>query len=196
MVHARLQAEHLEAFTSARARLAGTVRAAREARLLPMISAGNAGDRPYARHAPALLRGFDDGVRGLVKVAADKARLHDDDDVTASFSSPGDAVIAAPGEGIPVEVPPLGRTPQDVDGTSFSTAFVAGVIALMTKASPALTADEAELMLRATARNRRGAGKVGSVDPVAAVEAAWFRAATRRALFGARRSEGSGPVRE
>jgi serine protease len=65
------------------------------------------------------------------------------------------------------------RTPEAIDGTSFSAPYVAGTVALMLQANPSLRTSDIQHLLQSTAKNIRGERDgAGVVDPVAAVRAA------------------------
>lgn len=95
------------------------------------------------------------------------------DERIASFSSDGQVEVAAPGVQSPVGSPGRNGRPQRVDGTSFSTPYVAGVAALMLQANPNLSSSQLQEILQGTARDLPGhRDGAGVVDPVAAVRRA------------------------
>ncbi|MET9268869.1 S8 family serine peptidase [Kribbella sp. NPDC003557] len=79
--------------------------------------------------------------------------------VLTSFSSPRDVDVVAPGFGIASTAPraltPSGSAPYytGLSGTSFSTAIVSGVAALVRNKWPSLTPDQVIARLKATARD-------------------------------------------
>ncbi|MHA6620656.1 S8 family peptidase [Pseudonocardia sp. DLS-67] len=108
---------------------------------------------------------------GVIAVgASDRSGRH------ASFSNVHSYVdVLAPGEGVSAaDVTTGGRSA--VDGTSSSTAYVAGIAALLKSARPELAGRQVEQVLRETA-SRHGRGHdpstgYGAVDAAAALEAA------------------------
>lgn len=89
-----------------------------------------------------------------------------------SVAAPGERTVALSGDG-PVNARPGQEGPVDISGTSFSSAFVAGVAALVRAKYPNLTANQVMDRIIRTARhpgqghdNTQG---YGPVDPVAAL---------------------------
>jgi type VII secretion-associated serine protease mycosin len=147
-----------------------------------VVAAGNGGRDPAkdVTEYPA-------GERGVIGVAA-----VDRFGKRASFSSTGwDVAVAAPGVDIPMALPvdnagdgayddfgPLIGTDTLVGaGTSPACAYVAGVVALIRSANPALSPLQIAQILKDTASHRPAPGRDdrlgnGIVDPVAALHAA------------------------
>lgn len=147
-----------------------------------VVSAGNSGDKPDkdVTEYPA-------GERGVIGVAA-----VDRNGRRAYFSSTGwDVAVAAPGVDIPMALPvndQAGDTYADFGpeigndilvgaGTSPACAYVAGVVALIRSANPALSPEQVAQILKSTASHRPAEGRNdqignGIVDPVAALKAA------------------------
>lgn len=184
-----------------RERLSEEVALARRANIYPLISAGNDGlpdaiyealEKEAGPEARATLesqhRNVLSGIPGLRSIGATGVGEgpSSSDDTMADFSSPG-ANIATLGDDIPVGAPNpfavLGGAPNvaiEADGTSFSAPYTGGVIALMVAAHPAITPDEIDQILDATARDRPGSTRDGRgvLDEVAAARGA--RALTDR----------------
>ena len=161
---------------------AGAVRYAIAHGVSVVVSAGNSGDKPEkdVTEYPA-------GERGVIGVAAvdEKGRR-------AFFSSTGwDVAVAAPGVDIPMALPindTAGDTYADFGpeigtdvlvgaGTSPACAYVAGVVALIRSANPALSPEQVAQIVKDTASHRPAGGRddqlgTGIVDPVAALKAA------------------------
>ncbi|WP_370381297.1 S8 family serine peptidase [Catenulispora sp. GAS73] len=161
---------------------AGAVRYAIAHGVSVVVSAGNSGDKPDkdVTEYPA-------GERGVIGVAAvdEKGRR-------AFFSSTGwDVAVAAPGVDIPMALPindAAGNTYADFGpeigpdilvgaGTSPACAYVAGVVALIRSANPALSPEQVAQIVKDTASHRPAGGRddqlgSGIVDPVAALRAA------------------------
>jgi subtilase family serine protease len=79
------------------------------------------------------------------------------DDTISPFSSGGDGqqfnpTIAAPGQevGVPHPYGPHGRN-LVINGTSFSTPFTCGILAMMLEANPALTFEQVKRILQLSA---------------------------------------------
>lgn len=147
-----------------------------------VVAAGNGGRDPAkdVTEYPA-------GERGVIGVAA-VDRFGD----RAEFSSTGwDVAVAAPGVAIPMALPvddasegayadfgPLIGTDILVgNGTSPACAYVAGVVALIRSANPALSPLQIAQIVKDTASHRPASGRDdrlgnGIVDPVAALKAA------------------------
>lgn len=97
------------------------------------------------------------------------------DERISSFSSAGQVEVAAPGVQSPVGTPKKpGGAPAKWDGTSFSSPYVAGTVALMLQANPNLTSQQIRETLQGTAHDIKGTERDGAgvVDPVAAVRRA------------------------
>ncbi|NUR58546.1 MAG: S8 family serine peptidase, partial [Catenulispora sp.] len=147
-----------------------------------VVAAGNGGRDPAkdVTEYPA-------GERGVIGVAA-----VDRHGTRASFSSTSwDVAVAAPGVAIPMALPvadagdgayaefgPVIGTDTLVGaGTSPACAYVAGVVALIRSANPALSPLQISQILKDTASHRPADGRddrigYGIVDPVAALRAA------------------------
>ncbi len=159
---------------SARERLATEAAAAREAGILPIASAGN-------EHHQNLPEGWDvsaiSGVPGVLSVGASDVKDPTDrtDDELGRFSARG-AQVTAPGVNMPIGSADEAGRPENLNGTSFSAPYVAGVGALMVKANPDITPDQVESILTSGAANRDLPGTTrdgaGILDPVAAVRMA------------------------
>lgn len=83
--------------------------------------------------------------------------------------------IAAPG--VDIFLPAPDQKYQMISGTSFSAAYVSGLVALMLERNPALKADELRAILTRTARDLGSPGRddlfgAGEADAFAATEAA------------------------
>lgn len=181
---------------AARSALTDEVARAREANIYPLMSAGNDGvpDEVYAKvlseGGPEALAGVERqhmsvaaGIPGLRMVGATGAGegTSSADDPMSEFSSPG-ATIATVGDDTPVGAPDpfavaFGGVPNvasDADGTSFSTPYMDGVVALMVQANPAITPDQIDAILDRTARDDPTTTRdgVGRLDELAAVRAA------------------------
>jgi len=161
---------------------AGAVRYAIAHGVSVVVSAGNSGDKPDkdVTEYPA-------GERGVIGVAA-----VDENGRRAFFSSTGwDVAVAAPGVDIPMALPiddAAGNTYADFGpeiggdilvgaGTSPACAYVAGVVALIRSANPALSPEQVAQIVKDTASHRPAGGRddqlgTGIVDPVAALGAA------------------------
>ncbi|WP_370356590.1 S8 family serine peptidase [Catenulispora sp. EB89] len=161
---------------------AGAVRYAIAHGVSVVVSAGNSGDKPDkdVTEYPA-------GERGVIGVAA-----VDENGRRAFFSSTGwDVAVAAPGVDIPMALPvddTAGNTYADFGpeiggdilvgaGTSPACAYVAGVVALIRSANPALSPEQVAQIVKDTASHRPAGGRDdqlgnGIVDPVAALRAA------------------------
>ena len=141
----------------------------------------------YARLHGALtfVAGSNEGVRSnepqdpsILFVAAT-----DRNDARASFSTFGPSIrLAAPG--VNIGTTSLGSPYAFYSGTSFSAPLAAGAAALVWSVNPALTADQVESILLATARDLGTPGRdeqfgAGRLDVAAAVRAA---AATRAVI--------------
>ena len=137
--------------------------AARDAGILLVAAAGNDG---------SVTRSFPAALDGVVSVAAVDASS-----VVASFSTRNSAVdIAAPGvDTLSLSISdPSGY--ERMSGTSMATPHVAGVAALVWSARPALTVEELETILRASAADLGSPGRDdlygdGLVDAAAALAA-------------------------
>ncbi|WP_194914943.1 S8 family serine peptidase [Catenulispora rubra] len=161
---------------------AGAVRYAIAHGVSVVVSAGNSGEKPEkdVTEYPA-------GERGVIGVAAVDERGR-----RAFFSSTGwDVAVAAPGVDIPMALPindTVGNTYADFGpeigpdilvgaGTSPACAYVAGVVALIRSANPALSPEQVAQIVKDTASHRPAGGRddqlgSGIVDPVAALRAA------------------------
>jgi len=143
--------------------LADAVRRALDQDVVIVAAAGNDGASPYtAKEYPADYP----GVLAVGAVGQDGQPL--------SFSSPG-ALVVAPGTDI-VGPDAVGTGLVAGEGTSFATAFVSGVAALVRSYLPGLTA--AQVVDRIEATTDHPPGKLpgpllgwGEVDPYAAVTA-------------------------
>ncbi|MGK8488374.1 type VII secretion-associated serine protease mycosin [Nocardia asiatica] len=95
-----------------------------------------------------------------------------------SVAAPGRGIVSldsSPGSNGLVDAIPAENTTRSIDGTSFSSAYVAGVVALVRSRFPALSAREVMERVVRTAHSP-GAGRddrlgAGLVDPVAALTA-------------------------
>lgn len=110
---------------------------------------------------------------GNVKIGDPKNKK---DDELAWESSGGQVEIAAPGSKMPVGKKTDGSV-EHLDGTSFSSPYLAGVAALMVKANPKITPDQIEKILldpknRTAVGQGSHVGNVGLIDPAKAVLAA------------------------
>lgn len=176
-----------------RIELEGATRSARAKGILILASAGNdyfpGATIEETQHPTA-------GIPGIVSVGA--VDIGDpgtrDDDRVADFSSPG-ADLCGPGVGWPVGLPrqlpgqhpgqgsqPL--MPTDMNGTSFSSPYIASVVALMIHEDPKLTPQEIEAILLdpvvvshvpSKGLPRDGAGYVDAVAAVALAHVSHLR---------------------
>jgi membrane-anchored mycosin MYCP len=87
-------------------------------------------------------------------------------------AAPGERTVALTGD-VPVNARPGQEGPVDISGTSFASAFVAGVAALVRAKYPDLTANQVMDRMIRTARHpgqgRDNAEGYGPIDPVAAL---------------------------
>jgi type VII secretion-associated serine protease mycosin len=144
--------------------LAGAVSNALDRNVVVVAAAGNDGSGP---NSPTLYPASYPGVLSVGAVGQNGQLL--------SFSSTGRVSVVAPGEGI--VGPAAGGQGQLVgQGTSFATAFVTGVAALVRSYLPGLTAEQVVQRIEATADHQPSALPSlglgwGEVDPYAAVTA-------------------------
>lgn len=176
--------EFQRTLAQARGDLQSAVDAANKANVLPIVAAGNSFDAPSALAHPHYAASSLGKIRGELLVGATTIPDPQNPAATrmAEFSAAAPIDIAAPGVQMPVAKGKDGSSaPTELDGTSYAAPFVAGTIALMTKAHPGLTAQQAQEILRDTARPVPGTGRDGSgaIDVVAAVERARQLAASR-----------------
>lgn len=145
----------------ARERLSQEVALSREAGILPMASAGNEGNPELVAQVPAAhrprvearFRSTLAGVPGLLIVGASElGRPGDLSDDRVWRNSNHGADLIAPGRRMPVGRPaaddPAASRPRDIDGTSFSLPYTAGVAGLMLAANPELGVSQLESILR------------------------------------------------
>ncbi len=140
-----------------------TLRRARQARVLPVVAAGN---------DPEIRSGLTYSADSLVVAAT-----NDLDELT-TYTSRGNWVsLAAPGDEILVI--DQHNYPNKQSGTSFSCTIVAGIAALVWSSRPELTDRELETILKSTARdisgehpNTKGNVGAGVIDALAAVKKA------------------------
>lgn len=165
-----------QALRDAKASLGRELRDASEQdRVSVFTSMGNGHEDASMLGNPAWGASIIHDVPGHVSVGAttlgDPARVGDER--IGNFSSDGQVEVAAPGVQTPVGSPGRDGRPTRIDGTSFSTPYVAGVAALMLQASPRLTTAQIQEILQGTARNVPGhRDGAGVVDIVAAVRTA------------------------
>ncbi len=133
-----------------------------------VAAVGNDGDSAAARRLGTSFWSFPAGYAGVIGVGA-----VDKQGRPAQFSSDNLSVlVGAPGVAVPAAIPGGGY--QDVEGSSASTALVAGVAALIKAEYPNLTPELVARALASSARSRPEAGyddKVGFgvVDAAAAL---------------------------
>ncbi|HEY9745735.1 MAG TPA: S8 family serine peptidase [Oculatellaceae cyanobacterium] len=139
-----------------------TTRKAANRGIIPVVSMAN--DRNMFKDAPPLPSGSTMNLLAcspyVIAVAASNTNLtpgYREDDTISPFSSPGDGLrfnptIAAPGQEIGTDTfyGPIARN-MVLQGTSFSTPFTCGVIALMLEANPSLSFDQIKSILQQTA---------------------------------------------
>lgn len=147
-----------------------TINAAFDAGLVPVIAMGNDGETGFVSSPAAADKALSIGA------LADQNSVRRDDDRIAGFSnegprdSDGDAdftdemkpLVAGPGAGIVSSDGSLlsdGRQYKSLSGTSMSTPHVAGVVALVLAANPALGPAEVVEILRHTSEHRNDWGK-------------------------------------
>jgi subtilisin family serine protease len=137
--------------------------AAAAARGIVMVAAsGNAGPK-----SPPLYPGANPNV---IAVSATDAR----DRLFAASNRGGYVAVAAPG--VDIFLPAPDDKYQMTSGTSFSAAYVSGLVALMLERNPALKPDEVRAILMKTARDLGAPGRddlfgAGEADAFAAVSA-------------------------
>src|ERR1700761_315304 len=144
--------------------LASAVRFAEASDVVVVAAAGN--DNPDGGSGPFYPAAYP-GVLSVGAVAADGSRASFSDTRTpVSVTAPGvDVTAAYPG------VFPKAYNPAS-NGTSFATAFVSGVVALVRSAHPGLTQSQVAARIEATANGPAGPGTGhGLVNPVQAVTA-------------------------
>jgi subtilisin family serine protease len=137
--------------------------AAAAARGIVMVAAsGNAGPK-----SPPLYPGANPNV---IAVSATDAQ----DRLFAASNRGGYVAVAAPG--VDIFLPAPDEKYQMTSGTSFSAAYVSGLVALMLERNPALKPDEVRAILTKTARDLGAPGRddlfgAGEADAFAAVSA-------------------------
>ena len=137
--------------------------AAAAARGIVMVAAsGNAGPK-----SPPLYPGANPNV---IAVSATDAQ----DRLFAASNRGGYVALAAPG--VDIFLPAPDDKYQMTSGTSFSAAYVSGLVALMLERNPALKPDEVRAILTKTARDLGAPGRddlfgAGEADAFAAVSA-------------------------
>ena len=137
--------------------------AAAAARGIVMVAAsGNAGPK-----SPPLYPGANPNV---IAVSATDAQ----DRLFAASNRGGYVALAAPG--VDIFLPAPDEKYQMTSGTSFSAAYVSGLVALMLERNPALKPDEVRAILTKTARDLGAPGRddlfgAGEADAFAAVSA-------------------------
>jgi subtilisin family serine protease len=131
--------------------------------IVMVAAAGNAGAK-----SPPLYPAANDNV---IAVSATDAK----DQIFSASNRGGYIALAAPGADIFLPAPD--QKYQMASGTSFSAAYVSGIVALMLERNPALKSDQLRAMLTKTARDLGSPGRddlfgAGEADAYAAVEAA------------------------
>ncbi len=138
----------------------GKLQAYRAAGILPIFSAGNAGNSCSTSRSPA-------NNPGAMAVGATSA-----DDFQATFSSSGPGAcsgrtqfpdVVAPGD-LTCGATRTGGYSCSLSGTSFAAPRAAGCAALVQSANPNLTADQVQAVLEATADDRPNS-ECGSPQP-------------------------------
>lgn len=172
---------------AAKSALGDEVAQSRAAGILPIVAVGNEGNQKLLdavppEHRASLVPRFRDtidDVPGLLMVGgSDIGKPGDPSDDRLYHRTNFGAHLIAPGENVPVAAPgPFGGThARDVDGTSFSAPYVAGVAGLMLTANPKLGVDQLESILRdpRVLRDLPGEQRDGGgiLDEVAAVRMA------------------------
>lgn len=181
--------------------------------IVVVVSAGNAG-APVAPAATTLTKPGDDPYVITVGAADTAGTATTSDDVVAPFSSrsaadgakpdllaPGVALVGLRATGSTIDTfRPAARVGADYfrgSGTSQASAVVAGVVARMLSANPALTPDQVKGILLATTdrtlAGRPGAG-AGLVDAMSAVDLATSGGPLPVANAGLVPSTGTGPL--
>jgi len=138
--------------------------AARQKSILLIAAAGNAGPK-----SPPLWPAADPNVIAVTATDAD-------DRLYAMANRGGHVAIAAPGVDILVAVP--GERYEMKSGTSFASAYVSGIAALMLERKPQLTPDAVKKTLLSTAHDlgpkgrddQFGAGLADAFEAVTAVQ--------------------------
>jgi subtilisin family serine protease len=155
--------------------------AATAAKGIVMVAAsGNAGPK-----SPPLYPAANPSV---IAVSATDAQ----DKLFAASNRGGNIAVAAPG--VDIFLPAPDEKYQMISGTSFSAAYVSGLIALMLERNPALKPDQVRTILMKTARDLGAPGRddlfgAGEADAFAAVSAAGALAAPVTAISEAPTAE-------
>lgn len=182
--------EHRAEMGAARAGLEAEVARGRQANMLVFQSAANSFEDASRLGNSAFSASSTSGIRGMITVGSvDINGPGTRDDRVSSFSSSGQIDISAPGSRIPVGQE-RGRTTH-VDGTSFSSPYMADVARAMHSANPRLRADDIARLLADPRASNNIPGTVrdgrGHVDPFAAVMIARDPTITREQIEAARR---------
>jgi subtilisin family serine protease len=151
------------------------INAAYDAGIISVIASGNDGNTNYISSPAAADKAI------TVGAINDFNTITRADDIIVNFSNEGPRTddgdadytdemkpeIAAPGSGLVSANGSYftdGRQYKSLSGTSMATPHVAGVIALMLEANPAMTVEEIDATIRHTAVHRSDWGKSTSVD--------------------------------